>query len=64
MQVYLESYPGDANCDTYCGQDLPYITYSGIPFCVEDANDADKWMTVNFTTGSFVIDNTMKVTCS
>ena len=52
------------NNEQYCGQNLPYITYSGIPFCVEDADDADKWMTVDFNTGSFVIDTTMTVTCS
>ena len=65
IKVYLESYPSqDPNCEEFCGKHLPYISYSGIPFCMEDATDASKWIIVDFSAGGRVKDPTMKVTCS
>ena len=58
----MESYSTDPDCKTFCGKNVPYITYPGIPFCVKDANVED-WVIVDLSTGSRVKDTTMKIAC-
>lgn len=54
--MYLESFPGDADCTTYCGKQLPYMVYDGDIFCVTDATEKGRWQYVDFSSGGLVTD--------
>ena len=63
--MYLESYPGDTNCEVYCGPSLPYMIYDGDPFCAQDLNEQGKWLYVDYSLNPiwYSTDPPIVVTC-
>ena len=62
--VYLESSIQDPDCMAVCGPLHPYMYYDGNPFCVNDANEQNRWFSVDFTIPAYVQDPTAKANCT